>query len=264
MTAEALQYSPFDYDCDNSLPAKIRRRMTQWRTSKRLAAVQRSMITFSFDDFPISAADTGAEIMASINASAIYYTSTGLAGMTLQTGKQFEVDDMLAVAKAGHEIGAHTHSHLDCSTASLDVVIGDIERNLSELKNMGLAQPVKHFAYPYGETTIALKNELPDRFETCRGVMSGTNKSFCDSMQLRAMELSPDSMTTDRALDAIETATTHPTWLHIFTHDVRKKPSDYGTTPENLMRIARKARDSQIAIVTPSEAMRHLSGAKND
>ena len=263
MTASSQNNSPFDYACDRSLQAKMRRRLTQWTTAKRLPPVRQSMITFSFDDFPKSAADTGAEIIESVDAKAIYYTSTGLQGVRLQTGEQFEDTDMLTLAKAGHEIGAHTHSHIDCANASVENVISDIERNLTELKAMGLNAPVEHFAYPYGETTVPLKQALKGKFASCRGVLSGLNNGFSDTMQLRAMELTPDDMTTDRALHAIETALTRPTWLHIFTHDVQQKPSDFGTTPASLMRVARQARDSEISIVTPSAAMSQLIGVEN-
>jgi peptidoglycan/xylan/chitin deacetylase (PgdA/CDA1 family) len=241
----------------------VRRRLTQWTTAKPLQSFPQSLITFGFDDFPKSAADTGAEIIESINAKAIYYTSTGLESVTLQTGEQFKDTDMLALAKAGHEIGAHTHSHIDCSNASIETIMMDIERNLVELKTMGLDAPVEHFAYPYGETTVRLKKALREKFVTCRGVLAGLNNRSCDAMQLRAMELTPDAMTTDRALYAIEIAMTRPIWLHIFTHDVRQTPSDFGTTPANLMRIARHARDSKIPIVTPSAAMRQSAGAEH-
>jgi len=259
MSAE-LVLSPADYSPDRSLPAKVRRRLTQWRTVKALSKMPASIITFSFDDFPKSAADTGAEIMDTINAPAIYYACTGLAGKTNLTGAQYRPEDMLALAQAGHEIGAHTHTHLDCSTASTASVLENIDCNLQVLKDMGLKQEVTHFAYPYGETTIALKQALLAKFETCRGILPGQNGPRADRMQLRAMELTPDTMTTDRALHAIETALKAPNWLHIFTHDIRARPSDFGTTPQAFKRIAQAARNSGLMIATPTQAMNHLSG----
>jgi len=255
-----MRRPPFDYAPDRSLPAKVKRRLTQWRAVKALGKMPASIITFSFDDFPKSAADTGAEIMDAINAPAIYYTCTGLAGKTNLTGAQYQADDMLALAKAGHEIGAHTHTHLDCSAASATSVLENIDANLQALKDMGLQQEVTHFAYPYGETTVALKRALVTRFETCRGILPGQNGARADRMQLRAMELTPDPMTTDRALHAIEAALQTPSWLHIFTHDIRSKPSDFGTTPQAFRRITQAARDTGLQITTPTHAMKHLAG----
>lgn len=251
---------PENYCPDITLPAKLKRRLTQWRTVQAMGKVAQSYITFSFDDFPKSAADTGAEIMDTINAPAIYYACTGLMGKTNKTGKQYEVDDLLALEKAGHEIGAHTHTHMDCATTNLECVLKDIDQNLMGLKDMGLRQSVTHFAYPYGETTRALKQALTDKFQTCRGILPGQNGARADRMQLRAMELTPDAMTTDRALSAIESAITEPTWLHIFTHDVRQNPSDFGTSPESFMRIAKAARASGLCIATPKTVMKKMSG----
>lgn len=255
MSAPPAKLSPFDYALSNTFMAKAQRRLTQWRTSQPIGKIGKSLITFGFDDFPKSAADAGAEIMDSINAPAIYYACTGLAGQTCPTGEQYQDEDLLKIAKAGHEIGAHTHSHLDCALAAPDLAMKDIDYNLTELKAMGLTQPVEHFAYPYGATNFALKQALQGKFETCRGVMPGHNTSRSDSMQLYAMELTPDDATTDRAIYAIETALSRPVWLNIFTHDVRQSPSQFGTTPASLMKVARTARDSGIPIVTPSQAL---------
>lgn len=252
--------SPADYCPDRSLPAKIKRRMTQWRVAKKLGPLPHSMITFSFDDFPKSAADTGAEIMDMISAPAIYYACSGLARQTNLTGELYDETDLVALEDAGHEIGAHTHTHLDCAAAPLETTLEDIQQNLDLLKEMGVKHPVRHFAYPYGETTVPLKQELQARFETCRGILPGQNKAHGDKLQLRAMELTSDEATTDRALAAIETAMQSETWLHIFTHDVRDTPSPFGTTPYALKQITKAARDSGLPIVTPSTAMKQISG----
>lgn len=263
MTAITAMVSPIDYSPSRGLQAKLRRRYTQWHCCAPLGAVDSSMITFSFDDFPRSAADTGADILASINAPAIYYACSGLANAVTITGEQYEPGDMLDLSKAGHEIGAHTHTHLDCAEATLETVLADINNNLNQLKAMGLEQSVTHFAYPYGETTIALKRSLMDKFQTCRGINAGLNGADADRTQLVSMELTPDSMTTDRAIQAIEAAQRKPIWLNIFTHDVSASPSVYGTSPESLKKIARAARDSGLPIVTPSQAMERLAKVRH-
>ena len=263
MTEPAAKLSPFDYSPRRTFSAKIQRRLTQSQTSSPLGKVAHSMLTFSFDDFPKSAADTGAEILEAINAPAIYYACSGLAETVTPTGEQYDADDLLRLTKAGHEIGAHTHTHLDCAAAPLETALNDIEMNLDQLKVMGLEQSVEHFAYPYGETTIALKKSLMGKFATCRGILPGQNRQSSDRMQLRSMELKPDSMTTDRAEYAIEMAMKEPTWLHIFTHDVRRSPSNFGTRPADLIRLSRLARDAQLPIVTPSQAMTRLKAGVN-
>ncbi|MEO9969075.1 MAG: polysaccharide deacetylase family protein [Hyphomonadaceae bacterium] len=255
--------SPMDYVPDLSLLARLNRRRVFWKKTAPIHAPTQSIITFSFDDFPKSAADTGAEIVESIGAKAIYYACSGLAGCVNRTGEQYVDTDMLALDRAGHEIGAHTHTHLDCSRASTDAVMRDISENLDQLKQMGLTKSVDHFAYPYGETTTELKTALKDKFLTARGIRTGINAKGADRMQLTAVELKPDTATTAQALAAIERANTTPAWLHIFTHDITANPSPFGTTPQELKKIVKKARDSGIRVATPREAM-PLYGASFD
>lgn len=249
---------PLDYSPERSVIAKLKRRATHWRKAKPLGTLGGSAITFSFDDFPKSAADTGAEIMEMISAPAIYYACSGLVGRTNQTGEQYTQSDLAPLIAAGHEIGAHTHSHLDCADVTTRYALDDIELNLKQLRKMGVTRPITHFAYPYGETTIELKRALVSRFDTCRGILPGQNTAHADAMQLSAMELTPDESTAERALCAIETARHKPSWLHIFTHDVRKNPSPFGVTPATLKTIAKAARASGLPIITGKNFMAKL------
>lgn len=251
---------PFDYEPERHLLAKVRRRLVQWTTTAPLGALNASVITFSFDDFPKSSADNGADILHEIDAKAIYYACSGLSGKTNKTGEQYEADEIDRLLEAGHEIGAHTHFHKDCAVQSLDDVMADIDQNLERLKEMGVTEAIRHFAYPYGETSLDLKKALVDKFDTARGILRGNNSAQSDSMQLRAMELTPDSMTIDRAIDAIEKAQRAPCWLHIFTHDVRSNPSDYGVTRNSFLRVARAARNSGLPILPPTKALERLKG----
>jgi len=250
--------SPMDYVPDLTLIGRVRRRCVFYRKIAPIQAPEKSIITFGFDDFPKSAADTGADILETINAKAIFYACSGLAGRENLTGKLYVDTDMLELDRVGHEIGAHTHTHLDCARTPTRNAMRNITENLKQLQQMGLQSPVDHFAYPYGETTIALKKALTNTFITARGIRAGLNGGGADRMQLAAVELTPDTATTTRAIDAIERAAKTPCWLHIFTHDIRNDPSPYGTTPQELRKIAKSARDSGILIETPSRALKHF------
>jgi len=252
-----------EYNPDRSFPAKIRRRLTQWRPAERLgAAPERAIVTFTFDDFPKSAADTGAEIVEAAGGKATYYACTGMAGSVNATGELFTDIDLAALTKAGHEIGAHTDSHIDCAKALRSEILSNVDANLARLKEMGHTAPVTQFAYPYGETRMDIKRAMTCKFEACRGILAGVNGEGSDLMQLRAMELEPGDWTTKRAAAAIEAAARTPTWIVIFTHDVRETPSDYGTTPDALISLARQARDSGAAILNMSDALAEIRGQR--
>lgn len=244
------------YQPDRSLPAKIARRMTRWTVAQPLKAEPaRTQICFTFDDFPKSAADTGAEILEDVGARGCFYACTGMVGTTNQTGDLFDAYDLRALAAAGHEIGAHTETHLDCARAGNEEVLADIDTNLARLAAMGHTAPVTQFAWPYGETRAGLKPKLTTRFTAARGILPGANVRGSDLMQLSAYELDETDASISRAAEAIEQAARTPAIVFIFTHDVREKHSAWGTRPANLRRLVRLARDTGAEIVTPSMAL---------
>ncbi|WP_300380939.1 polysaccharide deacetylase family protein [Henriciella sp.] len=247
------------YEPDRSIPAKIRRRLTRWSVAHPLDhAPRKSYICFTFDDFPKSAADTGAEILDEVGAKGCFYACTGMSGERHAIGELFEPEDLAALTRASHEIGAHTETHLDCARAGNDDVLADIDTNLRRLIDMGHDTPVTQFAWPYGETNRSLKSRLAGRFDVARGVLAGTNGKGSDMMQLSAYELDETETSTARAAAAIEHAASNPGWLFIFTHDVREKHSSWGTTPAALRKLVRLARDTGAELVTPSMALTRI------
>ena len=254
MTLETQPYSP-----DRSLIAKVSRRMTQWHHAAPVTIeTDRPLLSITFDDCPANAAHLGADILDSANAKGCFYIATDLIGQTNHMGRMVERHDVQALYLAGHEIGAHTHTHLDCRQARDEDVIADIERNLSVLTDMCEGARIESFAYPFGETSYSLKTKLAKRFTNMRGVLAGTNAGKCDRAQLRAYELDQDEATHERAFEAMEELATTPGWMMLFTHDVSEAPSPYGIHPRLLVSILRRARRLGIQIVTPSRAVREL------
>ncbi|MEM9738979.1 MAG: polysaccharide deacetylase family protein [Pseudomonadota bacterium] len=248
------------YSPPRSLLAKVERRWNQWRTAKALSNTpSRAIISFTFDDFPKSAAQNGADILDRFHAHGAYYTCTGFVDQEGPFGPYYTLEDMRSLADAGHEIAAHTQTHINCSKALQANVLSDIDENLNALCLHNPTQTIRHFAYPYGETRLALKNALSDRFETGRGVLPGINRRGTDLMQLRAVELNMDADSIRRAERMIEAAVRSPGWLIFFTHDVQNEPSAFGVTPKTLERIVRQARDSGAYLTTPSGAMAEIN-----
>ena len=252
-----------DYLPSRSLPAKIKRRLTQWRAVAPLCIrPEKTIVSFTFDDFPKSAAEDGADIIESVNGKATYYACSSLAGQHMTTGQQFDAADIVALQASGHEIGAHTHTHLDCSKAKLSDIRKDIALNIRQLNDMG-ASEVTQFAYPYGETQVPLKRTLARDFETARGVLAGINTPGADRMQLRALQLTPDASTIKRAEAALNAARNSPAWIVIFTHDVARAPSPFGVRSDDLRTLANMADDIDADILSISGAMRKMK-AEND
>lgn len=258
----ALSINSTAYEPARDLSARLRRRMTQWQAVAPLPAhPPQAMISFTFDDFPRSAADTGASILERFGARGCYYACTGFLDRTGPSGPYFTERDIAHLERAGHEIGAHTMSHLDCAKASTRHALADIAHNEDQLKAIGVSNPIRQFAYPYGETHTELKRELADRFDACRGVLSGVNRKGSDAMQLRAYELGDDEASVARASTLIEAAARQPAWLIFFTHGVTDNASPFDIKPHVLSTLVRRARDSGAALVTPSEALDKIMDA---
>ena len=252
-----------DYSPDRSLPAKIKRRLTQWRVTAPLCVKpEKPVISFTFDDFPKSAAEEGAEIIETVDGKATFYACSSLAGKRTTTGLQFDASDIVALEASGHEIGAHTHSHIDCSKAKLRDIHDDIALNIRRLEEMG-ASKVTQFAYPYGETQVELKRELIKDFETARGALAGVNTPSSDRMQLRALQLTPNPRTIQRAGAALKAAQKSPSWIIIFTHDVSLTPSPFGVHSEDFRMLTKMARDIGADILSLSGAMEKMRAAND-
>jgi len=252
------------YNPSRSIPARISRRLTQWNTIKPLGKTpSRPIVSFTFDDFPKSAADQGAQIIEDAGGRGTFYACTSFIGQRAPTGDQFEEADVRALLDSGHEIGAHTHTHLDCSKENIESIKTDIKENLARLSDLG-ANSIESFAYPYGETHPAVKRSLLGQFSTARGILAGHNGHSTDRMQLRAFELSKEDWTIDRAANAIKATATAPSWVVIFTHGITQSAEAYGTTPKALRELTKIAQGIGAEILTMKDAMLRLEASNDD
>lgn len=251
------------YSPPRHIAAKVKRRLTQWRAAAPLRAVpDRPVISFTFDDFPVSAAQYGAEILETYDARGCFYAATGLAGTDGPSGKLFDERHVFDLSGRGHEIGAHTVSHVDCAAISTGKALNEISHNIDQLKAMGADGSIRQFAYPFGETHGALKSALIPRFDGARGILPGVNTKGSDAMQLRAVELDQDASSIARAHGAIEQVARKGGWLIFFTHDVRERPSAWGVGTNAFRQLVRRARDSGADLLTPSQTFDLMAEAQ--
>lgn len=237
------------YEPRRDLWSKIARKRVAWTRTRPIdMAFDRARVTFSFDDAPRSAATIGAPILEEFAARGVFYISGGLVGGVDHCGPSCLPEDIQALDARGHEIGCHTYTHMDCARADLTDVEADLQRNLVFLRTLDLSHPVQAFAYPYGETTLALKRGLSHRYATCRGIAPGLNATGADHAQLRANALYGDDATIAKAL--IDRAIARRAWLIFFTHDVGETPSPFGCTPAMLRATAQHARNVGAEICT--------------
>lgn len=238
----------------------IRRRVSRRTDRSTLPEPQSSIVSFSFDDCPKSAITNALPLVEAEGWRSTIYVACGLCETTNHLGLHMSDADILDVYNRDHEIADHTFSHLSADQVDIQTYMNDIERNQRHLKKLGLPRS-RHFAYPYGHVSPALKKALRKRFETMRGVVTSTNTTQ-DANLLNATRLySNDSI--EQALEKIAKAKTTPQWLNLFTHDVREQPSEFGCTIEDFQKIVKAVRGSALRVMTVDDAYRTIVKREN-
>lgn len=220
----------------------------RWLTKPHVLRLGTPVVSFHFDDFPVSAADHGADILRRYGQYGTFYLSTSLYGHEDDAGRYADEAMVRRLMSAGHCIGCHTHGHIDLlhsSTATLDA---DLQCYQQSFKRDFDREVPRTFAYPYGLMNLRNKSYLAKRFALARGVRGGINAGRIDLANLRANELAgPDSI--ERAHALIEENATIKGLLIFFTHDVRESASAYGCKPEQLESVVSSAAGSNARIL---------------
>jgi peptidoglycan/xylan/chitin deacetylase (PgdA/CDA1 family) len=246
------------YAPDLSLKGKLRRRLVRLVSRKPAqAAPGRPMISFSFDDAPVSACRAGAAVLEARGLLGTYYVSAGLADTDGPMGRLAGAQDAQRLAQAGHEIACHTYSHLDCGQAQGAEVTAEIDRNSAALRQWGLP-PTVSFAYPYGDVSAPAKKALAGRFASLRALHHGVVDKGADLNQMPAVGIEgPDGERL--AAHWMDVAKTTGSWLILYTHDVADAPSRWGCTPAALERLTAKAIHDGFDVVTVAQGAARLA-----
>jgi peptidoglycan/xylan/chitin deacetylase (PgdA/CDA1 family) len=248
------------YAADSSLKGKLRRRYARL-VERRPASgqLERPLVSFSFDDAPVSAAEIGAAILERHGVRGSFFISMGLAGREGPMGRNAGAVDIERLIAAGHEIGCHTHSHLDCGRASSVEIAGDVARNRAALTGLDAPKP-STFAYPYGDVSPRAKRVLAPQFRLLRALHHGLVRTGSDLNQAPAVGIEGPHGE-QAAWRWLDQAITEKAWLILYTHDVSPEPSQWGCTPVALERLVEGAKSAGAEIVTVAEGCQRISAA---
>lgn len=245
------------YSADRSLKGKLRRRIAKLSVRRPIRMqLDRPMVTFGFDDAPVTATTTGAQILEARGVRGVYYFSAGLVGGVGPMGVYAEREDAIRLAAAGHEVACHTFTHLDCGQADRKTVTENVDRNAVDLDAWGLPER-ESFAYPYGDVSIPAKRALGGRYRTLRTVTAGLIENGSDANQLPAVGIEGEDGEV-KALRWLDRAAGRKAWLMLYTHDVEPNPSNWGCTPETLGHLVDAAIARGFDVVTAAEGARRL------
>lgn len=244
-----------DYSPSRTLVAKLERRLTQLRHASTVSIRPPGpLVSFTFDDFPMSALN-GADVVEAHGGRGCFYAATSqMEGRHPVYGEMYSASSLRDLDARGHEIGAHSDAHADYARLSPREVLADLTACISRLAEQGVGKGLASFAYPYGETSAAAKRLVADVFATGRGGLSAVNLGDTDRAQLRAVPLYPTGASRRRAIELLDQCLASNGWLVFFTHDVCNEPSDYGVHPGMLGELVKRATGGGARIVTPREA----------
>lgn len=217
---------------------------------------QQPTVSFTFDDFPESAAAAGVPILDRYDAKATFYVAGGEVGKRSDHWQGARAETIVDLHRRGHEIGCHTFSHARTPDLDAKRLAGEIEENRRYLLGLDPSMRIDNFAYPYGLGSVWRKNQLARTFQSSRGIIPGINSGTVDLQYLRSTPLINgliDDDGVDRALD--ELAAGHG-WLIFYGHDVAAEPSPFGCTPDLLRHALDAAANRNVAIMTVASALR--------
>jgi peptidoglycan/xylan/chitin deacetylase (PgdA/CDA1 family) len=245
------------YEPDRSLKGKLRRRLIRLahRRPARVA-LERPMVSFSFDDAPATACEAGARALEARGLRGTYYFAAGLAGRDGPMGRFATGEDARRLYLAGHEIACHTYSHLDCGQSSRATTLQDVDRNAESLAAWGAGEPVS-FAYPYGDVASPAKTALSGRFKTLRALHHGLITDGADLNQAPAVGVEGEAGEAV-ASEWLDKAKARKAWLILYTHDVAEQPSQWGCTTAALERLIDRAVADGFDVVTVAEGARRI------
>ncbi|MGU9981928.1 polysaccharide deacetylase family protein [Phreatobacter sp. HK31-P] len=239
-----------------SLPARLDHMIgRRWPFRTARVALQKPVVSISFDDFPVSAYTHGAPILEDRGVRGTYYVASGLSGLTtphwIVAGDAETVD----LHRRGHEIGLHGHCHRAASSMRPAAFAADLAANRARLRRLLPDLRRETYAYPYGLCGLMQKRHLAATVRASRSVQEGINAGrmdldFVKSVEISERALNADSL--DRLLDQVEAACG---WLVFFTHDVCDTPSAYGTSIAMLTRVVERTQERGIDILPVGAAL---------
>jgi peptidoglycan/xylan/chitin deacetylase (PgdA/CDA1 family) len=206
-------------------------------------------VSFTFDDFPASAAQEGAGLLERRGWHGTFYLAPGLLDQDTAVGRICSMRDVERLHQDGHEIGSHTFSHTECQRARRSTLLQEIQSSARELEPFDGG---RNFALPYGAHDAASLNFLSGRFDTIRTVEAGVN---CGEVDLNLLSANPiyESSDLGELRTLIGQTQTLGAWLIFYTHDVHASPSRYGCTADRLQTVLGWVSEAGLAVRTVAQ-----------
>ncbi len=237
------------------------RRTSAERFSRRMVSIRSSVpiISFTFDDAPLTAFTSGGEILKLHGARATFFVSLGLLGHETEVGKIASRDELARALEDGNELGCHTFDHWDTWETSTEKFLDSVLRNRKSLQRILPRSDFRTFAYPISQPKPSVKSRLGKQFICCRGGGQSSNIGRADLNLLKAYFLDRRNkvdISTVRSL--IDHNHSCRGWLIFATHDVAEAPSPFGCTVDFFSDVVEYAARSGSRLLPVGKACEDL------
>ncbi len=243
------------------LAARISHRLARHLPLHTLQMKGGPLVSFTFDDVPLSALTAGAAILEEHGLRGTFYIAGSLLNRTGRHWRVIGGDGVCELAARGHEIGCHTFSHIRADQTPPGFLAADMLRNRQLLQAIDPSLRLENFAYPFGYGDFGWKRQLAKVFRSGRGIVPGVvsdrfDPQFLHSAPLVSGRFSPDDI--DRLLDE---AAEKKGWVIFYSHDVAARPSPFGCTPKLLTHALNAAARRGIAGASVAGALDRIAAA---
>lgn len=250
----------------NGLLYRINKRATYYLLRNvQIISPRRKIVTFTFDDAPLSAFKNGGDILIKHEKKGTFYLSLSFLKGQTNSNWYFNIDDLRTCISQGHELGCHTYDHLYFKQVNdYNQILEDALKNQTVLEESGLGVKFENFAYPFGAQTYNAKKVVSGFYNTCRGIYYGKNLSKgvnvgkADLNNLLAINLYEEFNKLSNIYSLLEEFSNNGGWLIFYTHDVNEDYSQYGCSPDFFESVLIKCIDLGLEVKNTKEALIEL------
>jgi len=159
----------------------------------------------------------------------------------------------------GHEIGSHSVTHPYLTELPKEDVTFELEESKTFLQNY-LDIDIQYFATPFGAYNTSVKDEIMKYYNAHRTAVDfGYNsKDNFDVSRLKCQSVL-STTTPEEIKKWVDKANDENLWLILLYHRVADNPNEYDTTIEMFREHMQIINDSEISVVTISEALDEIS-----
>lgn len=229
-------------------------------SKKQLLPSNRPVISFTFDDAPLTCMRKGVELLERFEFKSTFYLCGKMAQLERKgPGRHFvNVQEAISLRSKGHQIACHTYNHDWLGAIPAQSYAEDCALNRA-FWAQHLGEALVDFSYPLGRVSLAGKRLLKDHYQSLRGIRSGINRNNVDMAYLRSVSISNGTFNPQKIEHLIQDCTMNGGWLIFFAHGVDElHPESFDTNSKDFKWVIDATKDSGAPVMTVEGARKYL------